>query len=102
MSFKIITAANNSYILTLLDFINAFMQMNLNPASLVVYDLGLSEQNYKQLLNLQQNFNFSLKKLDYSQYPEHVDLNKFNGLYCSYAFKPIIIYNVTMIIFLFK
>ena len=93
MSFKIITAANNSYILTLIDFINAFMQMNLNPASLVVYDLGLSEQNYKQLLNLQQNFNFSIEKLDYSEYPEHVDLNKFNGLYCSYAFKPIVIYN---------
>ncbi len=93
MTFKIITGANDSYILTLLDFIKTFMQMNLDPESLIVYDLGISTRNYKELLNLQEKFNFSLKKLDYSIYPEHVDLNKFNGLYCSYAFKPIILYN---------
>ena len=93
MSFKIITGANDSYILTLIDFINAFIRMNLNPESLIVYDLGISAQNYKELFTLQQNYNFGLKKLDYSLYPEHVDLNRFNGLYCSYAFKPIIIYN---------
>ena len=93
MNFKIITAANDSYILTLLDFINAFMRMNLNPQSLIVYDLGISAQNYKELLNIQLKFNFGLKKLDYSFYPEHVDLRKFSGMFCSYAFKPIIIYN---------
>jgi hypothetical protein len=34
-----------------------------------------------------------IKHFDYSLYPEHVDLNKYHGLHCSYAFKPIIIYN---------
>jgi len=42
--------------------------------------------------NLQHKYNFLLKKLNYADYPEHVDLKKYNGLYCSYAFKPVIIH----------
>ena len=90
-SLKIITGANDSYILTLIDFIHSYMRLNLQPNTLIVYDLGLNEHNRKIIL--EQNKNFIFKKIDYSLYPEHVDVNKFSGLYCSYAFKPIIIYN---------
>ena len=55
--------------------------------------MGLNIENIDKLMKIKTQYNFIFKKLDYSLYPEHVDLNKFNGLYCSYAFKPIIIYN---------
>jgi len=93
--FKIITGANDSYILTLLDFIRTFIHLNIQPQTLIVYDLGLNIESspYLELLKLQTQFDFCFKKMDYSLYPDYVDLYKFNGLYCSYAFKPIIIYN---------
>jgi hypothetical protein len=95
MRYKIITGANDSYILTLLDFIRIFIGLNLNPHMLIVYDLGLNVDSihYRDLMFLKEHYNFIFKKFDYSIYPEHVDLSKYNGLYCSYAFKPIIIYN---------
>jgi hypothetical protein len=49
--------------------------------------------NKKKINELKSKYNFELKIFDYSLYPEHVDLKKYNGLYCSYAFKPIIIFN---------
>ena len=42
---------------------------------------------------LQKQYNFQFKHFDFNLYPEHVNLKKYNGLNCSYAFKPIIIYN---------
>ena len=91
LHLKIITGANDSYILTLIDFIYSYIRLNLQSNNLIVYDLGLNEHNRKMILDL--NINFIFKKFDYSLYPDYVDVNKFSGLYCSYAFKPIIIYN---------
>jgi hypothetical protein len=90
---KIITGANDSYILTMIDFILSYKNLNSSPQTLIVYDLGLKHENIETLMKIQTQYNFIFKKIDYSLYPEYVDLNKFNGLYCSYAFKPIIIYN---------
>ena len=39
-----------------------------------------------------------IKKFEYEKYPEHVNLSKYKGLFCSYAFKPIIIYNEAAIL----
>jgi hypothetical protein len=58
----------------------------------VVYDLGLNEQEKEEI-----RYSFEdiiLEKFDFSKYPEHVSLEKYNGKYCSYAWKPIIIYEV--------
>jgi len=95
MDAFIITGANDAYILTLLDFINQYIQQNLEPTNLIVYDLGLSEKNRELVnrINNQLTMCFTIKKLDYTKYPEHVDLKKYKGLYCSYAFKGIIMYN---------
>uniref|UniRef100_A0A6C0E8K6 Uncharacterized protein n=1 Tax=viral metagenome TaxID=1070528 RepID=A0A6C0E8K6_9ZZZZ len=92
-NLKIITAANDNYILTLLDFIHSFFRLSLNLTTLIVYDLGLNNTNKDLVLELQKLYSFELKTFDYDIYPEHVNLNLYNGLYCSYAFKPIIIYN---------
>jgi hypothetical protein len=90
MDYIIISAADDSYINTIIDFIQCFP---CDKSKLILYDLGFNEINLKLINQLKFKYNFSLKKLNYSNYPEHVDLKKYNGIFCSYAFKPIIIYN---------
>jgi hypothetical protein len=90
MDYTIITAANDSYINTIIDFIQVFPCI---MSKLIVYDLGFNSINLERIVFLQKKHNFIFKQFDYSNYPEHVDLKKYNGLNCSYAFKPIIIHN---------
>jgi hypothetical protein len=92
MNFRIITGANDDYILTLINFINYHLKIGIEMKNLIVYDLGLSEFNLNKLKNI-TNENIIIKKFEYDNYPEHVNLSKNKGLLCSYAFKPIIIYN---------
>lgn len=92
MDSIIITGANDSYFKTLITFIENFVT-NFEAQKLIVYDLGLNETNNTIILDMQKKYNFELKHFDYSLYPEHVNLNNYYGLYCSYAFKPIIIFN---------
>jgi hypothetical protein len=96
MSYRIITGANDNYILTLINFINYHLKIGIEMKNLIVYDLGLSEFNLNKLKNI-TNENIIIKKFEYDNYPEHVNLNKYKGLFCSYAFKPIIIYNEAVI-----
>jgi len=90
MNYAILTAANDSYIETILDFINSY---SLDYKNLIVYNLDLNESNLQKIISLKNQYNFIIKTFYFEIYPEHVNLKKFNGLYCSYAFKPIIIYN---------
>lgn len=92
MNYKIITGANDKYILTLINFIKHHLSVGISLDKIIIYDLGLNDINLEKIA---QTFNNSicLKKFDYSNFPEHVDLNKYYGLNCSYAFKPIIIHN---------
>lgn len=90
MEYTIVTAANDLYINTCVDFIESYSMAYNN---LVVYNLGFNTENLLKIKNLQIKYNFKLKIFNYSVYPDHVDVRKHNGLNCSYAFKPIIIYN---------
>ncbi len=90
MDYIIISAANDLFINTIIDFIHSFP---LNHSKLILYDLGFSEDNLKLIHSLKNKYNFVLKTFNYDNYSEHVNLKLYNGLYCSYAFKPIIIYN---------
>jgi len=90
MDFVIITAADDKYIKTLQNFIYSF---TLDIHCLIIYDLGLNDENKKIIHELNEIYSFTFKKFDYNSYPEHVDIKKYNGLFCSYSFKPIIIYN---------
>jgi hypothetical protein len=92
MNYKIITGANDSYILTLISFIEHYHSLGLNTENLTIYNLGLNNENLQKINNI-TNHRITIKCLDYSIYPEHVNLNIYNSLYCSYAFKPIILYN---------
>jgi hypothetical protein len=96
MDFKIVTGANDSYILTLLNFINYNSNIGINLENIIIYDLGLNKTNLQKLKSILDG-KTEIKKLNYEEYPEHVDLDKYNGLNCSYAFKAIIIYNEAII-----
>lgn len=93
MSYKIITGANDAYILTLLNFLSYHVELGINTENIIVYDLGFNKTNLQKIKNF-KNGCIEIKAFTYEQYPEHVNLNTYNGLYCSYAFKPIVIYNV--------
>jgi hypothetical protein len=90
MNYIIITAANDLYINTIIDFINTF---NLDYTKLIIYNVGLNSENLQQIILLKEKYGFLFKTFNFDNYPEHVNLKKYNGLNCSYAFKPIIIYN---------
>jgi len=90
MDFVIITAADDRYINTLKNFIESF---TLDMNKLIVYNLGLNDENNNIIYELNKIYSFCFKKFEYENYPDHVDIKKYNGLFCSYAFKPIIIYN---------
>lgn len=90
MDYIILTATNNAFINTTIDFINCY-ELNFN--NLIIYNLDLNQENLQKILELQKKNNFQLKNFDFNLYPEHVNFHKFVGLNCSYAFKPIIIYN---------
>jgi hypothetical protein len=92
MSYKIITGANDSYILTLLNFLNCHIEIGIKLENIIVYDLGLNENNLQSVKNILQD-KTEIKRLNFEEYPDHVDFKKYNGLKCSYAFKPIIIHN---------
>lgn len=92
MEYKIITAANDSYILTLIQFIKNHIN-KINTIPLIIYDLGLNDSNKKIIEELIIGYPITIKIFNYSLYPEHVNMNTYNGLYCSYAFKPICVYN---------
>lgn len=92
MTYKIITGANDSYILTLLNFITFHKEIGINLENIIVYDLGLNENNLQKVKNILNN-KTEIKRFNFEEYPEHVDLKKYYGLNCSYAFKPIIIHN---------
>lgn len=93
MKYKLITGANDHYILTLIEFIMHYISNGFDLKNLIVYNLGLNHENLIKLNDANSNGLITIKHFDYSLYPEHVDLNKYYGLNCSYAFKPIIIYN---------
>jgi len=90
MNYIIITAANDLYINTIIDFINTF---NLDYTKLIIYNVGLNSENLQQIILLKEKYGFLFKTFNFNNYPEHVDIKKYNGLNCTYAFKPVIIYN---------
>ena len=92
--YKVLTCANSRYFNPLKKFIDNYNKERLNFDDLIVYDIGLTSDQENELYILQAKYGFYIYKLDFSKYPEHVNLNleKWSGLHNSYAFKPVIIY----------
>ena len=92
--FTLVTASNGGEYFE-------FLKQNLNNVfriknekkfiKIIVYNLGMSDS---ELTFLKNNFDILIIDFDFNNYPEHVSLDKYNGINCSYAWKPIIIYEV--------
>ena len=96
-SYSIVTGANDAYFETLLDFIQHYIEQGIPCENLVIYDLGFNDANKLILESKAMTHNFIIKQFEYAKYPDHVNLKKYYGLYCSYAFKPICIYNEALV-----
>ena len=63
---------------------------NLNII-IIFYDLGFKD---KQIINLKNRFKkIIFKDFNFNEYPEHVSLEKYYDINCTYAWKPIIFYD---------
>ena len=96
MDYLIISGCNDNYILTMIDFIENYKANNLAFNNLIIYDYSLNENNLNKIIKYKTLYGFEIVKFDYCNYPEHVDLDKYTGLQCNYAFKAISIYNACL------
>jgi hypothetical protein len=90
----IVTGASQNHYYTLLQFIYSFFTHSREDIFLIVYNLGINEDNWNELINffnLTQNNSSRIifKIFDYSKYPSFVNININYG---EYAWKPIIIH----------
>jgi hypothetical protein len=88
----IVTGASDNHYLSLVNFINSFIQHNAGTSAhtLIIYDLGIDDVRWNELQTTHQSHNFIYKRFDYSKYPEWFNIEVEAG---QYAWKPTIIYN---------
>ena len=84
----IITGASNNHYFTMIQFINSFINNNIND-NLIIYNLGIDNERWNELIKKYSNYNFIFKIFDYSKYPKWFDINVNAG---EYAWKSAIIY----------
>ena len=82
--FVVVTGISSNYFQKARPMISS-VQKHLPSTRLIVYDLGLTEQQRKEVRNY---CNIELRKFNFSQYPNHV------SNLITYAFKPLIIMEV--------
>jgi len=93
----LVTGADNRYMHFLKKLLNNIIKIIKNKnhnnidINIVVYDLGLTDENIEKIKSYKNIF---FETFDFNKYPDHVSLNKYFGNNCSYAWKPIIIHEV--------
>jgi hypothetical protein len=93
LNYLVVTGVNDKYFDILIQYLQIYEKNQYDFTKLIIYDLGLSKKNLDMLINISKKVNFTIKNFDYDNYPDHLNLNKFYGKNCTYAWKPIIIYN---------
>jgi hypothetical protein len=86
----IVSGASNNHYFTLIQFIESFIFNKVN-STLIIYNLGINEDNWLFLKNNYAIHNFIFKNFNYEIYPEWFNININRG---EYAWKPAIIYEV--------
>jgi len=81
--FLFITGASSNHFKTLIQFLLSFKQNNSANYPILVYDLGLKEEEVNELKK-----EWNVKKFNYEKYPSWVSIQ-------TYAWKPIIIKEVS-------
>ena len=84
----IVTGADSKFYYSMLQLINSIHIHEKGKYQIIAYDLGLTDN---EINFFKWRFpGIELKKLDFSKYPQHADINKNSG---GYAWKPQIIFN---------
>ena len=93
----IITGASDNHYKTLIQFLNSFIKFYPNNTfsdtetiSIVVYNLGITEDKWRELMNQFTQSHIIYKVFDYSKYPAYLNININAG---EYAWKPVCLYN---------
>ena len=86
----IITGASNNHYFTMIQFIHSFIKNNVN-GNLIIYNLGIDNERWNELIKKYNSYNFIFKVFDYSKYPNWFNININIG---EYAWKPAIIYEI--------
>lgn len=90
----IVTGVNHKYFNYLEKMLKSLD--NYNVKRIIIYDLGIEKIDTDNLRKNIKNYknNILIQTFNFDRYPEHVDLNKYYGDLCTYAWKPIIISEV--------
>tara|TARA_Y100000768_G_C23953221_1_gene671353 strand:+ start:586 stop:1302 length:717 start_codon:yes stop_codon:yes gene_type:complete len=91
----LITCANSGkYFKFLKQILNNVVEVSSSKniqIRIIVYNLGMNKSEIEEI----KQFKYvTLENFNFNKYPEHVSLEKYHGNNCSYAWKPIIIYDV--------
>ena len=90
----LVTGANYTYFSYLKQLLNNAIKISNDKniqIRIIVYNLGLADIQLDEIKSFPYVI---LENFDFYKYPEHVSLEKYNGINCTYAWKPIIIYEV--------
>jgi hypothetical protein len=92
-SLIFVTGASDNHYKSLNQFVSSFINIYGESMKLIVYNLGLSNENWKKLQTKYYYANINYKTFDYTLYPDFVNIEINAG---EYAWKPIIIYDVSI------
>lgn len=90
----LVTASDTKFFLFLIRLIDNVINISNKKKieiRIIVYNLGMTNAEMEKL-NVYKRV--TLEHFNFNKYPDYVSLEKFNGNNCSYAWKPIIIYDV--------
>jgi hypothetical protein len=94
MAIIVVTGINDKYFKIFLKFFEIYLSNGNDPNNFILYDLGIENDYNKQLIeSIKKKYGIIFKSFDYSGYQDHIDLRKYQGEQCTYAWKPVIIYN---------
>ena len=93
----LVTGTNHQYFLhlrQLLDNITAVCNNTDIPTRIVVYDLGMTDQERGFLETHYMDSEIDVVKFNFAMYPDHVSLDKYYGYNCTYAWKGVLFHEV--------
>ena len=92
----IVTGSSDNHFKTLKNLMNSFVKFykDDNNTKLIVFNLGISLPDWDNLIQTYNNNNIIYKTFNYDKYPPYLNININAG---EYAWKPIIVYNVSLL-----
>lgn len=93
MYCTIVSGASQNHYNTIINFIKSFIfyYHNIDNVSLVIYDLGINQDDWEKVRYMfRDENNIIWKKFDYLLYPSYLNININAG---EYAWKPVILYD---------